>query len=329
MSDEVQYGEVNGLWDKVRNVFRISYTLNFVFAALIGVVYAWTIEDEWLIGTLIVLDVFFLALFVNISNDYFDHKSGADDKRWQKYNLVEDKELRELANEKFYWSGNAFDRGIVTDRTGKIIIGSLAVAAVLLAIPIFLFGGWTVLVMGGIAFFLSYFYTAPPLNLGARGYGELDVFLSFTFLSLFPFIVLTGDINLEILIISIAVGMTVMLLRAVDQMSGFEAHRDAGEKDFSVRFGIEGAARVVVYLLAVVYALDFCLVIFYGIGYALVFLTLPVYKGLIGVFQDPNEKYKWIRPVPFMLKVALGQMLLTAISIALMSAVSELAWHPF
>jgi 1,4-dihydroxy-2-naphthoate polyprenyltransferase len=328
-SSETKYGEVNSIWDKARNIFRISYTLNFVFAALVGVAFAWTTVPEWTIGTLIVLDVFVLALFVNISNDYFDHKSGADSKRWEKYNLVTDKKLGEMFNEKLYWSGNAFDRGIVSDRTGKIIIAALAVIAVVLAVPILMFGGWVVLVMGGIAFFLSYFYTAPPLNLGARGLGEVDVFLSFTFLPLFSYLVLVNDINLEIMLISITVGLSVMLLRSVDQMSGYEAHKSAGEKDFSVRFGLEGAANVVIYCLAIIYAVDICLTLLFGIGYAVLLLTLPVTKGLIKIFRDKNDKYKWIRPVPIMLKIVMSQMLLTVIALTLMQFVSELAWHPF
>ncbi|MCE5297040.1 MAG: prenyltransferase [Euryarchaeota archaeon] len=328
-SGEVQYGDVNGLWDKVRNVFRISYTLNFVFAALVGVAFAWTVVPEWTIGTLIVLDVFFLALFVNISNDYFDHKSGADENRWKKYSVANDKDLREMFNEKIYWSGNAFDRGIVSDRTGKVIIASLALIAVLLAIPILQFGGWMVLLMGGIAFFLSYFYTAPPLNLGARGLGEVDVLLSFTFLSLFPYVVLVNDINLEIVLISITVGLSVMLLRSVDQMSGYEAHKAAGEKDFSVRFGLDGAANVVIYFLTIMYAIDICLVLLYGVGFALLLLTIPVTKELIKMFRDKDDKYRWIRPVPTMLKIAMGQMLLLVISFLLMQFMSELSWHPF
>ncbi|MFA5313322.1 MAG: prenyltransferase [Methanomassiliicoccales archaeon] len=326
---EVQYGDVNGLWDKVRNVFRISYTLNFVFAALVGVAFAWTVVPEWTIGTLIVLDVFFLALFVNISNDYFDHKSGADENRWKKYNVVDDKNLKEMFNEKIYWSGNAFDRGIVSDRTGKIIIASLAIVAVLLAIPILMFGGWIVLLMGGIAFFLSYFYTAPPLNLGARGLGEIDVLLSFTFLALFPYVVLVNDINLEVILFAVTVGLCVMLLRSVDQMSGYDAHKEAGEKDFSVRFGLEGAANVVIYFLAMIYAIDICLVLLYGVGFALLLLTIPLTKKLIRMFRDKDDKYKWIRPVPTMLKIAMGQMLLIVISLLLMQLVSELSWHPF
>ncbi|QLH75146.1 MAG: prenyltransferase [Methanomassiliicoccales archaeon] len=327
-NSSLQYGQAKGVWEKARNIFRISYTLVFVFAALAGVAFAWTEVQEWTIGVLIIVDVFFLALFVNISNDYFDHKSGADKNRWTKYDAKLEKELKEMFNEKFYWSGNAFDRGIVTDRTGQIIIATLGVIAVLIAIPIVIYGGWIVVLMGGIAFFLSYYYTAPPLNLGARGFGELDVFLSFTFLALFPYIVLVGDVSLEAVVLAVTVGIVVMLLRVVDQMFGYEAHKEAGEKDFSVRFGLEGASKVVLYCLTVMYALDLALVLFFGVGYAILFLTIPLAIGMSKIFANREDRFRWLRPIPLMLKTAMGQMLLLTFSQLLMSWINELSWHP-
>lgn len=304
------------LWDKTRNVFRISYTLPFVFAAMTGVVFAWTVRSEWVIGALILLDVFLLALFVNISNDYFDHRSGADQDRWKRYNTAEEKDLREMFNEKFYWTGNAFDRGIVSDRTGKIIIIILAVLAGSFAIPILMFGGIIVLIMGGVAFFLSYFYTAPPLNLGARGFGEIDVGLSFTLISLFAYLVIVPTFSWEMLIIALTVGICVMLMRVVDQMSGYEAHLAAGEKDFSVRFGQMGAARITLAMLMVVYALDLVLVLFFDLAFVLLFLTMPLALRLRNGFNDQNDRYRWIRHVPNMLKIATGQEILIVISLA-------------
>ncbi len=247
--------EVRTRWDLARNVLRLYYTIPFVLASVTGAAFALTITDDWLLALLIPLDVFLLALFVNLSNDYFDHKSGADQKRFQTFDPAYEAELKQIFNDKYYWMGNTFDKGEITERQGKAILAIIAVAAALIALPIIYYGGWVVLVMGAVAFFLSYFYTAPPLNLGARGFGELDVFLSFALMSYFTFYVIVPELNWEMVIIAITVGIAVMLMRAVDQMSGYDAHKAAGEKDFSVRFGQEGSARITVWLLGVMYVL--------------------------------------------------------------------------
>ncbi|OPY31219.1 MAG: 1,4-dihydroxy-2-naphthoate octaprenyltransferase [Methanomassiliicoccales archaeon PtaU1.Bin124] len=313
----MQFGQVTTFGEKVRNVFRISYTLPFVFAALTGVAFAWTIKSEYLIGILILLDVFLLALFVNISNDYFDHRSGADKNRWKYHDKKVKEDLKETFNEKFFWEGNAFDRGIVTDRTGQIIIVALAVCAAALAIPILLYGGWMVVAMGAVAFFLSYFYTAPPLNLGARGLGEVDVFLSFTLISMFSYLVLVPEFSWEMMFIALTVGLVVMLMRVVDQMFGYEAHLEAKEKDFSVRFGREGAAKITLSLLCVIYAIDLMLVLFFNVLFVLAFLTIPLFMQMRGIFANKDDEYRWIKPVVFMLKTAMGQELLLVIAMAL------------
>lgn len=316
-NSSLQYGQVNSLWDKVRNVFRISYTLPFVFAAMTGVAFAWTIKPEYAIGIAILLDVFLLALFVNISNDYFDHRSGADKNRWKHYDMSYASELKQNFNEKFYWTGNAFDRGIVTDRTGKVIIVALAVMAAALALPIVLYGGVMVLAMGAVAFFLSYFYTAPPLNLGARGLGEVDVLLSFTLMSLFSYLVIVQELSWEMLLIALTVGMAVMLMRVVDQMFGYEAHLEAKEKDFSVRFGREGAAKIVLSVLAVMYAVDLILALFFNAFFLVTLLTVPLVLNMNRIFNDKNDRFRWLKPVSFMLKIATGQEMLIVIALAL------------
>ena len=65
-----------------KEVLRIAYTLPFVLSSVVGVVFALTLKQEWLIALLIPLDVFVLALFVNFSNDYYDHRSGVDKLRF-------------------------------------------------------------------------------------------------------------------------------------------------------------------------------------------------------------------------------------------------------
>ena len=102
-------------WRRVRNILRISYTIPFVTAAAVGSALALTLKQEWLMALLIPMDVFLLAMFVNLSNDYYDHRSGADAKRFARRDPEFETGLKNVINDKFYWSGNAFDDGEITD----------------------------------------------------------------------------------------------------------------------------------------------------------------------------------------------------------------------
>ena len=51
-------------WQKAKEVLRIAYTLPFVLASIVGVVFALTTRTEPLISILIPITVLFLALFV-------------------------------------------------------------------------------------------------------------------------------------------------------------------------------------------------------------------------------------------------------------------------
>lgn len=306
---------------KALEVLRISYTLPFVLASLTGVVFALTERQEWLVAICIPLDVFFLAMFVNLSNDYFDHKSGVDAKR---FSVQEDfmQAAREVLPPSFYWSGNSFDMGLISERSGRILLLSLAAAAVIIAVPIILYGGWIVLVLGMIGFFLSYFYTAPPLNLGARGLGELDVALSFTFISFFSYYVILQKFSPEMLIVAVCVGLCMGMVRIVDEMSGYDAHVQMGEKNLCVIFGIDGAARIVTVLITILYILCSSLLLF-DIIYLLLFLTLPNAVRTVRYLGDRTDRLRVIRPVPEIFKVAVGIEILVIISLIVRTALTS------
>ena len=306
---------------KVKNVLRVIYTLPFVLSSVTGVVFALTIDQQWLIALLIPLDVFFLALFVNLSNDYYDHKTGSDQERFAMIDQSFAEEVSHKVSRTLYWQGNSFDRGLISDKGGKILLMAIAIIAVLLAVPILLYGGWVVLVLGGIAFFLSFFYTAPPLKLGARGLGELDVLLSFAMMSFFSFYVIAQQFSWEALIIALTVGINVMLMRIIDEMSGLEAHQKAGEKDLVVRFGIDKVTSIITGVLVVMYSLCAVLVA-YNITFLLLFLTLPFSVNMIRHLRDQQDKFHIIRPVLDVLKLATIHALLVVIALSMQSVLT-------
>jgi 1,4-dihydroxy-2-naphthoate octaprenyltransferase len=318
-------GEKEVGWRRVRNILRISYTIPFVTASLVGTAFALTLTSQWLMAILIPLDVFFLAMFVNLSNDYFDHKSGADSKRFAKRDPEFEAGLKEVVNQKFYWSGNSFDDGEISEKGGKQLLAVIAAVAIILAIPILLYGGWVVILLGAIAFFLAYFYTAPPLNLGARGLGELDVFISFAMMSYFSFYVIVPEFNWQMLLIAVTIGFAVMLMRFVDQMSGYDAHVAAGEKDWCVRLGLERAVSATAVLLAIFYVIDLLLI--WQIPYLIItLLTVPIAMKMVRNLRKKDDRYRFIRSAPLMLQIAFTHMLMIIIGLALRSAVTGLSF---
>ncbi len=293
-----------------------------MLSSITGVAFALTIKQEWLMAVVIPLDVLLLAMFVNLSNDYFDHKSGADKLRFTLLDQAfEEIAVKEKGGNSIYWQGNSFDRGLISAEAGKAIMVLLAVGAVALSIPILLYGGWIVLLLGAVAFFLSYFYTAPPLNLGARGLGELDVLASFTMISFFSFYVIAQAFSWSALIIAVIVGMGAMIMRIVDEMSGREAHIAAGEKDLVVRFGIDKVANILIGILAVDYGL-MSILTYHNLTFVLLFLTLPFAVSMIRHLKNKEDKFREMRPVFDALRLSLVQSILVVISLSMQSALT-------
>jgi 1,4-dihydroxy-2-naphthoate polyprenyltransferase len=317
--------EMTVAWRKILNVLRISYTLPFVMASVTGAVFALTLCDEWLMAALIPLDVFFLAMFVNITNDYFDHKSGTDSTRFDFMTPETKAAIAEVYDERIYWDGNAFDKGEVSERQGLIIISMIALGALLVSIPIILYGGWPIIALGAIGFFLAFFYTAPPLNLGARGLGELDVGASFFMMSFFTYYVIVGEWSWEMFFIALTVGLTVMLMRFVDQMSGYEAHVKGGEKDWCVRLGLEKAIKAEGAFLVVLYVLCAALICFDPL-YALMLLTIPLSRKIMKVLRNREDKLRFIRPAPIAFLLALSNQMLIVISLIVQSVLPWTIW---
>lgn len=273
------------LWRRINLIFRFSYTLPFVLASVCGIVAALPYGAPWYILVLIPVTVLFMALFVNFSNDYFDYKSGIDAKVFHDRFEVQRKLLESDALKKLYWSGNQFDTGLVTEKQGKAIMAALVVIIVILAIPILLYGGWAVLVMGAVGLFLAWAYTAPPINLGARGLGEVDVMVSFFMMCFCSFYIVAGTMTVDVALFSVMVGLIVGLMRLIDSMPANAAHREAGEINLSIRLGDRGSFLFIEGVVVFAYILVLAMCLFNAI-YVILFLSLPLTSRMIRVMRS-------------------------------------------
>ena len=317
--------EKRGLYRTLLNMLRISYTLPFVMASVTGAAFALTVCDEWLLAAVIPLDIFFFALFANLSNDYFDHRSGTDATRFDFLTKEREEAIKELYDERVYWEGNIFDRGEVSERTGKLVLALILALAIITAVPIIRHGGPLVIVLGAIGLFLAYFYTAPPLNLGARGLGELDVGVSFFMMAFFTYYVIWPEWSWQMFLIALLVGTSVMLMRFVDQMSGYEAHIKGGERDWCVRLGLERAVTVVGAILLVIHAMQLVLVYFHPV-FLVLLLTVPMSRRMMKGLHNKEDELRFIRPAPQIVKMVIVSEVLIVISLIVQSALPWTLW---
>lgn len=198
---------------------------------------------------------------------------------------------------KIYWEGNQFDTGLVTERQGRIITVALFLLSVLLAIPIFLYGGYIVLVFGAIGLFITYFYTAPPINLGARGLGEISTGISFFMLSFCSFFVATGVVDVDILVFSMMIGLIVGMMRLGDSMSSHDAHIMFEERSLSIRLGLDRTVVLIKVCIVIAYCLAAILVV-RNLLYLPLFLTLLLTTKLWHVITVKGDNWQ-VKAIPF------------------------------
>ena len=282
---------------RVNLIFRFSYTIPFLLASVCGVVYAVPYDVPWHIMVLIPVAVLLLALFVNFSNDYFDHKSGVDKKVNDRKSRTRDNLMTSDAVKRVYWEGNQFDTGLVTERQGKAIMAALLVLIVIVALPVIAYGGWSVVVLGLIGAALAFFYTAPPVNLGARGLGEVSVAISFFMMCFCSFYVATGTLTVEILLFSVMIGIIVGLMRLIDSMSANDVHLEMHEVNMSIRLGTEGTVRAIKAVVVIAYVLA-ALMCYYHLLNVLLFATLLITVKMVRVIDARREHWD-VAIIPF------------------------------
>lgn len=310
---------------RVNLIFRFSYTIPFLLASVCGVVYAVPYDVPWHIMVLIPVAVLLLALFVNFSNDYFDHKSGVDKKVNDRKSRTRDNLMTSDAVKRVYWEGNQFDTGLVTERQGKAIMAALLVLIVIVALPVIAYGGWSVVVLGLIGAALAFFYTAPPVNLGARGLGEVSVAISFFMMCFCSFYVATGTLTVEILLFSVMIGIIVGLMRLIDSMSANDVHLEMHEVNMSIRLGTEGTVRAIKAVVVIAYVLA-ALMCYYNLLNVLLFATLLITVKMVRVIDARREHWD-VAIIPFsFLFSLLTEVLFLVIALCTMAVGPVVFW---
>ncbi|CAN5724967.1 hypothetical protein BH24CHL5_BH24CHL5_09640 [soil metagenome] len=180
---------------------------------------------DWPAAVLTLIGAAAVHLGLNVANDVFDTRLGADD---QNVNPTQ-----------FSGGSRVIQYGLVSLRRMATI--SIAMYGVALAVGLLLLVtrySPALLVIGVLGIVLSVFYTAPPLKLVYRGLGELTTAIGFGPLMLVgAYVVQTiGQLRPEPFVASIPIALLVMLILYVNEVPDRPGDERAGKRTLPVRW---------------------------------------------------------------------------------------------
>lgn len=210
-------------WALFVNATRLPFLTASVIPVLVGTAVAWRRGPLDLTAFLL---AFFGAAFfhigANVINDYFDHKSGADEAN--------------LTPTPFSGGSRLIQRGLMTPAQTRNLAIVFYLLGSLCGIGLIFRVGLPVVAFGLAGFLAGYLYTAPPFRLVHRGIGELAVGLGFgPIIVLGAFWVQTQGISLEALIASIPVGVLVAAILYINEIPDRPWDQRAGKDTMVVR----------------------------------------------------------------------------------------------
>jgi 1,4-dihydroxy-2-naphthoate polyprenyltransferase len=260
---------------------RLPFLTATFVPILLGIaVAAWKDGFNWWLALLTVVGGACIHLGLNVANDVFDTKSGAD--------------AANVNPTQFSGGSRVILYGLLSMRQMALLSAAFYAVGITIGIGLAAARGWDLLWVGVAGALISVFYTAPPLRLVHRGLGELCVFLGFgPIMALGAYFVQAQEYDLEPLLASTPVGILIALILYVNEVPDRPADAAAGKGTLPVRLSRD--AVITVYALAV--AVTFGLIAIFAIAgltvrptiiaLAAAPLALPVYRALRESYESP------------------------------------------
>jgi len=212
-----------GIW--IREL-RLEFLTGSATPVLLGTSVAWHETGKWdpFLFALTLMGAVFLHLGANTANDYFDHLSGNDAANLEYVRP-------------FTGGSRLIQEGRISPET--VLTTSLCFFAAALAIGIILtfIAGPAIILFGLIGSICGYFYTAPPLKLAHRGFGELAIGTSFGLIAPGSYFVQTGMVSFSCILASLPVTFLITAVIVINEFQDRKADSSVDKNTMVVKHG--------------------------------------------------------------------------------------------
>ncbi len=251
-------------WALFVNATRLPFLTATLVPVLLGTAVAW--RDGALNLGLFILTLLGAALFhlgTNVMNDYFDHRSGADEAN--------------LTPTPFSGGSRLIQRGLIEPASLLRLALGLYIGGTVVGLVLAALRGQELLLFGLAGFGLGFLYTAPPVRLVHRGLGELAVGLGFgPVIVLGSYWVQAQHWSGEAALVSVPVGLLIAAVLYINEIPDRMWDAKAGKRTIITRLTLAMSINGYAVLMAAAY-----LAILAGV--AVGGLPLPTLLGLLTV----------------------------------------------
>lgn len=268
-------------------LFRLGATARGVLPFLLGAVIAWSqgYDIDWLILVLSSAAVICIMLMTFLINEYYDYET-------------------DLANKEYHMlSGGSrvLPMGLIPRRHSIIAAHVfLAIAAIIgLLLHFYFKTGPLTILLGALAIFIGYFYTAKPFKWSYRGLGEICIWFTCGWLATITgYYLQTGHLDAVATLASLPGATSVFLVILINEIPDIKSDGLSGKNNLAVRLGREKAGILYTVLLILCYV-NIIIIVFFGVPQISAYLSvilLPFIvwniltirrKGLVG--RDVQE----------------------------------------
>jgi 1,4-dihydroxy-2-naphthoate octaprenyltransferase len=245
----------------------IPLAAGWILAGKLGAWHPWRM-------LLVLLGSFMVHLATNLADDYFDHVQGTDDGD-------------------SIGGSRVIQEGKITPRTilkALILLYALALGIALCAMAVL--DLWILTPFVLLAWFGSYFYVAPPIRYGYRGFGELSVGINMgPVMVVGTYWVISGRVDWAPVLISIPIGLMVAVILYYQSLPDIETDRAVRKYTVAVRLGRRRAFYGLIVFWIMIYGSIIGLVLAGYLGWPalLSLLTIPLLLRLLRIMKGIGD----------------------------------------
>jgi len=264
---------------------RFHYTSASFMPGILGGMIAWTADRKFHPGyfVLVMLGLILNHMALNMTDDYYDFRHLVD--------------VFATDGKNPYTGGSGLlSSGLIQPQRMRQVFVTFYLIAIGIGVFLGVMRGPFILLLLAIGFFCAYFYTAPPIRFGYRGFGELAQLFCFgPGIGVGAYFVQAQRISWEAFWGTLPFGFMLFAMITINEIPDYFEDRRGGKLNLVARFGREAGVRLFIASVLSAYAVILAGVVLGRIPVLglISLLTLPVAYRTITIlrayYQEPMK----------------------------------------